>query len=571
MIGILRSKKSQDNYAYERLFDFGVRWFKNLESLETDLSDIHLLLIPKCDLTPKDLEIILDFLQESGSVISLYPNESLVRMVGTLEGESDGPKNRVTGFVRIDSNLVPVFGPFTLIRDSQATLEMGGTDTPAIAEKEYGSGSLFVYSYSLAHSLYTTMQGLLDTDPDAADTERRGEYPGNALDDSGASLLVPHADVQMTFLRSLIVTELHKIGIILPLVWHIPSAMRSCVMITMDEDWAGRLAFGDSVDLLARKNLPLTVFLTERMSDEKSFLLESDCDLAVHPFHRSSEFDENALVEAKAFLTQGPLGLRNHRRLVARPDMFTAAVKHGFQWDSNFGISQSPGYGNGTGVPFQLRFDDNTYDLLEFPISFEDDLFLFEESGFKFDASGVKDMLDRSAEEFFSCLIFVFHPIHIFLNSSDISDYEDFKQLGISKDKERMLDYRRSLPERSGTRDLLFEFLDYVDSRPDHILVTTCQRINDYTRKSKNTELQLEKGKLSISGCFDGLTLLIPFADEVDQTWANEMFSKTVSLEVGGIRSLLAQVSLESATDGRIEIEGEYFSIRGKADRIEGA
>lgn len=571
MIGILRSQKSQDNYAFERLFDFGVRWLKNLESLDTDLSDIHLLLIAKHDLNSKDLEIILDFLQERGSVVSLHPNESLVQILGTMEHGSNGPRNRVSGFVKVDSSLVPIFGPFTAIRDTQAILEVEETGTPAIAKKDFGSGSLFLYSYSLSHSLLVTMQGLLDTDPDAVNVERRGDYPGNALDNSGASLLVPHADLQMMFLRGLIVTELHKKGIILPLVWHIPFAMRSCVMITMDEDWAGRLAFGDSVDLLAGKNLPLTVFLTERMSEEKSFLLKSDCDLAVHPFHRGSKFSESALVESKGFLPQNPLGFRNHRRLVARPDMFIAAVNHGFQWDSNFGVSQSPGYGNGTGVPFQLRFGDSEYDLLEFPISFEDDLYLFEDTGFEFDDSGIKDMLDRSTEEFFSCLTFVFHPIHIFLNSSDISDYEDFKRLGISKNKGKMIEYRASMPERSGIRNLYFAFLDYVESKTDHVLVTTCQKINDYIRNSKNTDIQLENGELSVSGCFEGLTLLIPFADEVDSTWADESFSKTVSLEVGGIRSLLAQVSLESAVNGRIEIEGEYFSIGGEAGRREGA
>ncbi|MCK5292016.1 MAG: hypothetical protein KAR39_08385 [Thermoplasmata archaeon] len=567
MIGILRSKKNQDNYAFERLFDFGVRWIKNIESLDNDLSDIHLLLLSKHDLSPKDLEIVMDFLQEGGSVISLYPNEGLVQVVGTMDGKSDGPGNRVSGFVRVDSSLVPIFGPFTLIRDAQAILEMEETDTPAIAKKSHGSGTLFVYSYSLSHSVLVTMQGLLDTDVDAPNPERRGDYPGNALDDSGASLLVPHADIQIMFLRGLILTELHKKGIILPLIWHVPGAMKSCVMITMDEDWAGRLAFGDSVDLLARKHLPLTVFLTEPMNEEKSFLLKTDCDLAVHPFHRGSKFTEDALVESVGFLPQNPLGVRNHRRLVARPDMFIAAERHGFQWDSNFGVSQSPGYGNGTGVPFQLWFDDDNYDLLEFPISFEDDLFLFEDTDFEFDNSRVKDMLDRSAEEFFSCLIFVFHPIHIFLNSSDISDYEDFKRLGISKNKEQMIEYRESLPERSGTRNFFFAFLDYVDSRSDHVLVTTCQKINDYTRKSKNTDIQLEKGKLSVSGCFDGLTLLIPFTEELDSIWAENLFVKTESLEVGGIRSMLAQVSLEKATDGRIEIEGECFSIGEKVDR----
>lgn len=561
MIGILSSQKNQDNYALERLFDFGVRWIKNIESLDADLSDIHLLLIPKHDLSSKDLEIIVDFLQEKGPVISLYPNEGLVQMVGTVDGESDVPENRVSGFIRIDSNLVPVFGPYVFIRDAQATLEMEETATPAIAKKEHRSGSLFVYSYSLSHSLLVTMQGLLDTDLDAINPEKRGDYPENALDNSGASLLVPHADIQVTFLRGLILEELHKNGIILPLVWHIPSAMKSCVMITMDEDWAGRLAFGDSIDLLARKRLPLTVFLTERMSEEKSFLLESDCDLAVHPFHRGSKFTENALLESKGFLPQNPKGLRNHRRLVARPDMFIAAVNHGFQWDSNFGISQSPGYGNGTGIPFQLWFGDDIYDLLEFPIGFEDDLFLFEDTDFVFDNSRVKEMLDRSADEFFSCLTFVFHPIHIFLNSSDISDYEDFKRLGISKDKEQMMEYRESLPERSGTRDFLFAFLDYLDSRSDRILVTSCQKINDYTRKSRNTDIQLKDGKLSVSGCFDGLTLLIPFADEIDSTLMEDSFVKTESIEVGGIQSLLAQVPPESSTDGRIEIKGECFSI----------
>ncbi len=560
MIGVLKSSINRDNYATKRLHDFGLRWFRYIESARDDLSEFHLLLVPKSELSKEETENILDFLENTGSVISLYPNEELVHNVGSLNEFLEVPQDQLSGHVMLDSIDVPVFGRICNIGDTEFSLEMAGSEFPALARRRFNKGSLFVFSYSLSDSVLETTQRLLTVNPKLGDGVKWGDYPGNLLDVTKEPLDVPYSDIQMIFLRSLILTELHRQGIALPIVWHVPYAKRTCVMITMDEDWTNPCCLDHSLNLLAERNLPSTLFVTEKIEGSKAFLFQHECDLAVHPFHKNATFSKDTLRRSTGFLSESPKGVRNHRRLVARPEMFSAEIDLGFQWESNLGVSKTSGFANGTGLPFFLWDNGDEYDLLEFPIHFEDDLYLFEEANFDFRESVIRKMLEESRERFFSCLNLAFHPIHIFLNSTSIADYEDCKQHGVSKNGQKLQEYRASLPTRKGVENLFTALLDYLIAESHDILVTTCQKINDYVRECQSVEISFDNRKTTISGCFEGLTILFPFTDESRLDEVENLFAKAQSIDVGGIRSILAQVSSEGVRKGSIEIEGESFS-----------
>jgi hypothetical protein len=560
MIGVLKSSINGDDYATKRLHDFGLRWFRYIESAKDDLSEFHLLLVPKCELSKEETENILDFLENKGSVISLYPNEELVQNVGSLKEVLEVPPDQLSGHVVLDSIDVPVFGRICNIGDTESLLEMAGSEFPALARRRFDKGSLFVFSYSLSDSVMEITQRLLTVNLKLGDGVKWGDYPGNLLDGTEEPLDVPYSDVQMMYLRSLILTELHRQGIALPIVWHVPYAKKTCVMITMDEDWANPCCLDHSLNLLAERNLPSTLFVTEKVEGSKAFLFQDECDLAVHPFHKDATFSKDTLRRSTGFLSESPKGVRNHWRLVARPEMFSAEIDLGFQWESNFGVSKTSGFANGTAHPFFLWDNDDEYDLLEFPIHFEDDLYLFEEASFDFRESIIRKMLDESRERFFSCLNLAFHPIHLFLNSTSIADYEDYKQHGASKNDQRLQEYRASLPTRKGIESLFTALLDHLVAESHDILVTTCQKINDYVRDCQAVEIGFDNRRTTVSGCFEGLTILIPFADESRSYESEDLFAKTQSLDVGGIRCVLGQVSSEGARKGRIEIEGGSFS-----------
>jgi hypothetical protein len=570
MIGVLRSENDADNYASERLFDFGLRWTRYLGSVEEDLSEFDLLLVPKYEFNEREVNNLLAFLGENGTVISLYPNEDLVSLAGAVGEVFESSRYEVSDHMLMFSKRVPVFGNIRRIEDSQSLIKMERLGTPAIAQKRFKSGSLYVYSFSLSDCVYSIMQHLVDLDAEGEAGKKWGDYPTNLLEKAGVIVDTPYADVQIMYLRGLIINELRKKGLLLPIIWHLPNAMKSCALITIDEDWASLSAVEYSLDMMKERNLPSTLFVTEKVDEGRESIFKGKCDLAVHPFYKERMFDEEVLISSMGFLPKNPKGARNHRRLVTRPDLFEAEAKHGLQWDSNYGVSESYGYGNGTGLPFFLWHDGSKYDLLEFPIHYEDDLFLFDPEGFDFNESRIKDMLELSREKFFTCLTFTFHPIHVFLNSSSISDYERFKQLGISKDEEGLREYRDSLKEKKGIRDLYISVLDYLRDKSDEILVSTCQEVNDHIRKNLGVDISLDDKTVSISAFFEGLTLLFPFADELELDKIEELSVRTVPLEVGGIQCVLAQVSSSIPEDGRIDIARECLSTSRSGSKREG-
>ncbi|MFQ6061356.1 MAG: hypothetical protein ACE5KV_08740, partial [Thermoplasmata archaeon] len=150
-----------------------------------------------------------------------------------------------------------------------------------------------------------------------------------------------------------------------------------------------------------------------------------------------------------------------------------------------------------------------------------------------------------------------FHPIHIFLNSSSISDYEEFKRLGISKDEDKLREYRNSHTRRDGIRHTFLSLLDYLKENSDEILISTCQEINNHFRRNLEVDISVDEEQVSVSGCFEGLTLLFPFVDDMELDKMSETLARAVPIEVGGIRCLLAQLSLSASKDGRINIPRE--------------
>jgi hypothetical protein len=94
------------------------------------------------------------------------------------------------------------------------------------------------------------------------------------------------------------------------------------------------------------------------------------------------------------------------------------------------GVSNSTGFAVGTGIPFRIFHDTRIFDILEFPISFEDDVHFTECQELGFDGAHVFSILEKTMESFHSFFVFGFHPIHVFLNSSSAKEYERAKEGG---------------------------------------------------------------------------------------------------------------------------------------------
>jgi len=207
MIGIAKSRDDWDNYIFYRLRDFGLRWTEFVERLEGDLSKFHLLLISRLDLNQSEIENLMRFMENGGTVISIHPNEELVSLLGSygkLVTHSEYPPSdweaspHPIDHVLMFSIRIPIFVGIRLISEAQSFLKTENLNTPAIACKNFQEGSLYVFAYHLSDSLREIESY------SAPDTSRdmTGVYhPTSFLEKMVFGLDIPYVDIQLMFLR----------------------------------------------------------------------------------------------------------------------------------------------------------------------------------------------------------------------------------------------------------------------------------------------------------------------------------------------------------------------------------
>jgi hypothetical protein len=277
-------------------------------------------------------------------------------------------------YLSVLSTSIPIYEPISSTEDGEVALKTANSNLPVLVSKK-SENSIYFFSFSVSRNALRIRQGCYG-ERYLTERKHRGGFAHKELNplemSNGPVHESPVVDVLSYFVLERILMSLRDRGILLPFLWNIPDSKDASVLMTMDEDWAIPAVTEDAMSLFHRKSIPLTFFLTTPLSEHENLREDELVEYSVHPFHSDDIFSRDTLERGIGFLSQPPTGFRHHRRLVERPEMYTAAEALGLQWNSNMGVSNSTGYASGTGVPFRIIHDTSTFDILEFPISFED-------------------------------------------------------------------------------------------------------------------------------------------------------------------------------------------------------
>ncbi len=226
--------------------------------------------------------------------------------------------------------------------------------------------------------------------------------------------------------------------------------------ISIDADWAIQPLINDVSDILNEFKTSATFFLTNTIDYSNL----KNHELAIHPnYEKTTEFEEVLKKTLQILPDKKSRGVRSHK-LYYNTTLPSIYEKLGIEYDSNYIL---PNYENP--IPF---FIPNSK-VLEIPFFFGDDQLFSSKTNFDLENLSLTDS---------GVKVFMFHPYHVFMNSSSSEDY--LKNKPHYNDYE-YLDKNKNYKKR-GIRGLFIKLLEFIES--NHIETNTMAEINEIWRKN---------------------------------------------------------------------------------------
>lgn len=180
------------------------------------------------------------------------------------------------------------------------------------------------------------------------------------------------------------------------------------ILLMLDMDWATDQQITYVLDKLDKYKIKSTWFITHHTTMLDRMRKNKNIELGIHPnFHPDSTqgkgYDD--IMQNLLQIVPDAVSLRTHT-LFWSSRLMPLCKKYGIKNDASIILFNTPNI-----LPHILK----SYDLRRFPTYWEDDLAIVENNDFiKTDTDGLK--------------IIIFHPVHIFLNTFEISSYKDMKE-----------------------------------------------------------------------------------------------------------------------------------------------
>lgn len=227
-------------------------------------------------------------------------------------------------------------------------------------------------------------------------------------------------------------------------------------VVSIDADWALEPLLRDTVDILNQYNIKATFFLTNPID----FSILNGHEIAIHPnFEGYSNQDEILKKTLDMLPSKKSKGSRSHK-LYHNMALMSSYAKFGIQYDSNYVL---PSYDEPKPFLFQQS------NVLEIPIFFGDDTFFYSNSDFQLNKINLNDK---------GVKVFLFHPIHIFMNTNSMDYYKKIKPF--YSDFSKLSENKETTSE--GTRTLFLRFLEFIES--NKIETKTLEEVNDNWREN---------------------------------------------------------------------------------------
>jgi hypothetical protein len=215
------------------------------------------------------------------------------------------------------------------------------------------------------------------------------------------------------------------------------------IYLTFDVDWASDEVINYTIDLLEMYNAKATFFITHDSKVLNRLRQNNNFELGIHPnfnylLNGSTEkgLNFNQIIENILRIVPEAVSVRSHS-MTQNSYILDAFKKFGLTHDCNHYIS------NNSNIELKPWLLWNG--LIRCPYFWEDDIYAIENN--RMDISNI--LCQKGLK------IFDFHPIHIFLNMSEISHYELTRKF--HNDHNILSKYRRN---EYGTENILKAILD---------------------------------------------------------------------------------------------------------------
>ena len=229
-------------------------------------------------------------------------------------------------------------------------------------------------------------------------------------------------------------------------------------VVTIDVDWAPDVAIDHVAQLLVERRVRATWFVTHR-SDAIDRLREHDdlFELGIHPnflpgsTHGATHAD---VLEHCLALVPDALSMRTHSLYQSTPLLALVLETTPIQVDSSVLLT-------GARAIEPTTFTWNGRSLVRVPIFWEDDLAMEADAEWS---------LDVSALEAPGLRVYDFHPVHVYLNSSEMAPYRALRSSQrLQECSERTLE--PYVNRGRGTGSLFVELLDAVTAGGETALI----------------------------------------------------------------------------------------------------
>ena len=225
------------------------------------------------------------------------------------------------------------------------------------------------------------------------------------------------------------------------------------IFITFDIDWAEEFIIDDTLNLLQRYNIPATFFTTHQSSSLEFISSDENIEIGIHPNFKpllNSETNKNYIEEELDRLLKivpDAKSVRSHCLIQGSPFEMIFRNK-GITHQSNIFV---PSYSEIILKPWR-----SNNGLIQVPYGWEDDVVCDSEDLYLSKTSPVEEVKNSASASY---KIFDFHPIHIYLNTENLSRYEITREY--HKNYSELVKYRN---KGYGTRNRFIELLKFCSS-----------------------------------------------------------------------------------------------------------
>jgi hypothetical protein len=226
------------------------------------------------------------------------------------------------------------------------------------------------------------------------------------------------------------------------------------ISITIDIDWAHNEVLEKCASILDEYGINATFFCTHK----HDIHIGNNHELAIHPNYNCNESYEETIGKLMKLYPQAN-GVRSHG-LYSYYKLYSIYEEYGLRYESNYFM-----YKQANIAPFKTLNN-----ILQLPIFFSDGshTVMSGNNNFKLEQFNLKDR---------GLKVFLFHPIHIFLNTNDLKIYQRAKKYYHEPDK-----LKNFYNEDDGTRSLFTRLLDYINA--NSIKTYTMEEINNIWRST---------------------------------------------------------------------------------------